>query len=129
MTVINISSIKDAVNKGTFIELSSDYRTASSVRAFLPREIPCAMSAAAFHQHVERATADERRLSLQRLCAFLSSRMNLHGKLARSETRSQSPDAKDPSPPLPLKLEWFAPDKYWVILMPDEAIQPIVKPA
>jgi hypothetical protein len=63
MTQVNIQSIRDSVQKGNLIELSSDYRTSGTIRAYLPDETRCAMSATAFRQHVlqgKRRTNDER---------------------------------------------------------------------
>ena len=61
MTIINIRSIKDAVSKGSLIELASDYRTSGTARAFLSKNLSCAMSMGAYRQNVHGGTAVDRR--------------------------------------------------------------------
>jgi len=122
--VIRISSVKDAVNQGTLIELSRDYRTATAVRAILPKDLPCAMSMTAFRQHVHQQTADGRRTGVQALCAFLSEAFGLRGAPAGAESPiSLPPPGAQPSNGQ-FKLIWYAPSRCWVVLLPHEEIQP-----
>ena len=127
MTVINIQSIKDALHAGTLIELTSDYRTSATVKTFLPKNTPCAISSAAFRQHILQPTAGERRFGMNALCVFLGRTFGLGGTPLPGESRLRlhGEDSKPQSQPL--KLEWYAPDKHWVILLPDEELRPVLK--
>jgi len=127
MTVIKIESIKDAVRIGALIELSSDYRTSTSVRTCLPRDTACAISPAAFRQHVQQGTAGERRLGVETLCGFLSRAFGLGGKPVQPDSGFQFLTEADKPQSRPLKLEWYEPNKHWVILLPDEQLRPVLK--
>jgi hypothetical protein len=127
MTVINIQSVKDAVHTGTLIELSSDYRTAASVRTLLPKNTPCAISSAAFRKHIHGPTAGDKRSGMETLCVFLSRAFGLGGIPPTADSRFQLPGDGVKLLSQPLKLEWYAPDKRWVILLPDEQLQPAMK--
>jgi len=128
MIQVDIHSIKDSVQMGTLVELSSDYRTSSTIRAYLPDETRCAMSATAFRQHVLQGTAGEQRSRAEALCAVLSNVLKMNGEAPRPwfEFRFHSEDGQPQS--YPLKLEWFAPSKYWVVLLPQESLRAVVKP-
>lgn len=129
MTVIHVQSIQDAVNKGALIELASDYRTSRTVRAWLPKQTPYpfAISTAAYHQHVEQGTAGEKLSRTEALCVFLSKAVGLDGQSSRSNVEVRPPGNGGKLQEHPLKLEWYAPNNYWVILLADEQIQPGVK--
>jgi len=127
MTVINIESVKDAVDTGSLIELSSDYRTSASVRALLPKNTPCAISPAAYRQHTQQPTAGERRFGMEALCVFLSRAFGPGGTPSPGDSRFQFLWEGAKLQSQPLKLEWYAPDKHWVILLPDEQLQPVLR--
>lgn len=124
MAVIQVQSIHDAVSKGTLIELAKDYRTSRTVKSCLPDETShaCAISTAAFCQHIQQGTPREKQAKMEGLCLFLSRAAGLGTKPSRSDPKSR--EGAQPEG-LPLKLEWYAPDKYWVVLLPDEQIQPV----
>jgi hypothetical protein len=126
MTVINVQSIKDAVRMGTLIELSSDYRTSAFVRTILPKNTPCAISPAAFRRHVQQGTAGERRSGVEALCVFLSSAFGFRGKPSQADSGLQFPREGGKLQGQPLKLEWYAPNEHWVVLLPDEQLRPVL---
>ena len=123
MTVINIHSIKDALTRGTLLELSTDYRTSTTVRSILPSETPCAITPAAFGQHVRPGPARGAELGVETIGVFLRSTLGLGGGSSpAAETKFLGTSWSDQ-----LKLEWYAPDKRWVILLPHEQLQPVAK--
>ena len=109
------------------MELFSDYRTSGTLRAYLPGQTQCAMSTAAFRQHVLQGTANEKRSRVDAMCAVLSGALKGNGEAPRPwfEFRFQSEDGRPQS--YPLKLEWFAPNKCWVVLLPEEQLQIVMK--
>jgi hypothetical protein len=129
MAVIQIQSIKDVVRQGRLVDLTNDYRTAVTVRAFLPRT-QFAMSVEAFSQHLQRQSVDEMRARVDALCASLGEalRGGAGGMPSKPdfEYRFFGRDRKQQSHPL--KLRWFAPNRYWVILLPDEEIRQVAGP-
>ena len=127
MTIINIQSIKDAVSKGSLIELASDYRTSATAKAFLPKNLSCAMSTEAYRQNVRRGTTGDRRSGVETICAFLSKALGLGGNASQSDFRFRFPREGEKPQNDPLKLEWYAPEKYWVVLLPDEEIRAVLK--
>ena len=127
MTIINIQSIKDAVSKGSLIELASDYRTSATAKAFLPKNLSCAMSMEAYRQNVQRGMTVDRRSGVETVCAFLSKALGLGGDASQPDFRFRFPRECEKSQNDPLKLEWYAPEKYWVVLLPDEEIRPVLK--
>jgi hypothetical protein len=125
MAIIQVESIHHAISKGMFIELARDYRTSRTVKAFMPdaTSCVCAISTAAFSQHIQQGTARERQSKMEALCIFVSQSVGHRGKPSPPEHKSIF-FREDPKPDaFPLKLEWYAPDKYWVVLLPDEQIQ------
>jgi hypothetical protein len=129
MTIINIQSIKDAVSKGSLIELASDYRTSSTAKAFLPKNLSCAMSMEAYRQNVPRGTTGDRRSGVETVCAFLSKALERGRDASQPESGFKFPREGEKPQNDPLKLEWYAPEKYWVLLLPNEEIRPVLKPA
>jgi hypothetical protein len=129
VTIINIRSIKDAVSKGSLIELASDYRTSGTARAFLSKNLSCAMSMEAYRQNVHGGTAVDRRSGVETVCAFLSKALGQDGNVSQSDFKFRFSGEGEKSQNDPLKLEWYAPEKYWVLLLPDEEIRPVFKPA
>jgi hypothetical protein len=131
MAVIHVHSIQDAVSKGAFIEPASDYRTSRTVRACLPKQTRCAfvISTAAFSQQVQQGTVREKQTRMEALCAFLSKSIGLGEKPSPSRLEFRLPGENGETENSLLKLEWYAPNNYWVILLPDEQIQPIMKHA
>lgn len=127
MTQMNIQSIHDSVQQGTLVELSSDYRTSSALRAHLPKPAQCAMSITAFRQLILCGTPVEKRSRVEAICAVLGNMLKLNGGAAGGwfEFRYFGDDGQPRS--FPLKLEWFAPDKHWVVLLPDEQLQAVAK--
>jgi hypothetical protein len=129
MTIINVQSIKDAVSKGTLIDLASDYRTAGVAKASLPKNTACAMSMEGYRQHVQQGTTSDRRSRFEAICLFLGKALGLGIKPSQPDSRFRFPRAGAiPESPL-LKLEWYAPDEYWVVLLAEEEIRPTLKPA
>ncbi len=127
MTIINIQSIKDAVSKGSLIELASDYRTSGTAKAFLPKNLSCAMSMEAYRQNVRRGMTADRRSGVETVCAFVGKALGLGGNASQPEYRFKFPRQNEQPQNDPLKLEWYAPEKYWVVLLPDEEIRPVLK--
>jgi len=129
MASIVIESIRQAVSKGTLIDLAEDYRTSRSIRACLPRQTtyPFAISAAAFSQEVQPGTQRDRQSRLDAIGAFLTKVLGLREKPKAADLELHFPGHAGQSNSCALKLAWFAPDKYWVMLLPDEQLQPALK--
>jgi len=127
-TLLDVQSIQDSVRKGTLVELSSDYRTSATIRACLPGPFLCAMSTTAFHRHVLQRSAGEARSRLEAICAILGKVLKMGGEATRPwvEFKSLGKDGQPQS--YPLKLEWFAPNRCWVFLLPDERLRTGLKP-
>jgi hypothetical protein len=123
MAVIHIPSIKDVVRQGKLVDLTNDYRTARTVKASLPERTYCAMSADAFRQSVQQPPVEELGSRVEALCASLSKAIGGGGKPSEAdfEYRFLGSDRKPQS--CPLKVRWFAPNRYWVILLRDEEIR------
>jgi hypothetical protein len=128
MTVIQFRSIKDVVRQGKLVDLTNDYRTARILRASLPAQTHFAMTAGAFRQHLQQDSAGEMRARVDDLCASLNDALRRAGKPSTLdfEYRFFGGDRKPTS--CPLKLQWFAPNRYWVILLPDEDIRQMDHP-
>ena len=129
MTIIYIRSIKDAVSKGSLIELASDYRTSGTARAFLSKNLSCAMSMEAYRQNVHGGTAVDRRSGVETICAFLSKALGQGGNASQSDSRFGFHREGEKSQNDLLKLEWYAPERYWVLLLHEEEIRPVLKSA
>lgn len=71
----------------------------------------------------------EKQSRMEALCGFLSKALGLGEKTSQSRFEFKLPGKGGESVDSPLKLEWYAPNKYWVILLPDEQIQLAVQPA
>ena len=127
MTIINIKSIKDAVSKGSLIELASDYRTSGTARAFLSKNLSCAMSMEAYRRNVHGGTAVDRRSGVETVCAFLSKALGQGGDASQPDFGFKFPREGEKPQNDSLKLEWYAPEKYWVVLLPDEEIRAVLK--
>jgi hypothetical protein len=123
MAVIHIASIKDVVRQGKLVDLNNDYRTAVTVRASLPERTFCAISAEAFRQSLQQKPGEDMRARVDALCASLREALGRSGDPSGVdfEYRFFGSDRKPQS--RPLKVRWFAPNRYWVILLPDEEIQ------
>jgi hypothetical protein len=129
VTIINVQSIKDAVSKGTLIDLASDYRTAGIAKASLPKNTACAMSMEGYRQHVQQGSTSDRRSRVEAICSFLGKALGLGVKPSKPDSRFRFPKVGAiPESPL-LKLEWYAPDEYWVVLLAEEELRPVLKPA
>ena len=131
MPTIHISSIRDAVTNGTLIDLASDYRTSQTVRACLPRSgsYPFAISTAAYRKEVERGAVGDQRSRMELICSFLSKLLGRDDRPTGSKLEFRFPAQSGQLDPCALKLEWFAANQYWVILLPDEQIQSSLRPA
>ena len=129
MTVIQVQSIKDVVRQGKLVDLTNDYRTARTLRASLPDQTHFAMTAGAFQQYLQERSGDEMRARVDGLCASLNDALRRAGKPSTLdfEYRFFGGDRKPQSGPL--KLQWFAPNRYWVIMLPDEEIRPMEFPS
>ena len=88
-----------------------------------------AMTAAAFGQYVQQPSGEEMRARVDGLCASVNDTLRRVGKPSTQdfEYRFFGGDRKPQS--CPLKLQWFAPDKYWVISLPDEDIRQTAAPS
>ena len=123
MAVIPIPSIKYVVRQGKLVDLSNDYRTGRTVRASLSGQAHYAMTAAAFGQYVQQPSGEEMRARVDGLCASVNDTLRRGGQpfTLDFEYRFFGGDRKPQS--CPLKLQWFAPDRYWVISLPDEVLR------
>jgi len=128
MTLVDVQSIQDSVRNGTLVELSSDYRTSATIRACLPGPFLFAMSTTAFHRHVLQGTAGDTRSRLEAICAVLSKVLKTGGEVTRPWVEFTSLGKGGQPHSYPLKLEWFAPNRCWVVLLPDEQLRTISKP-
>jgi hypothetical protein len=126
-TQLEIQSIQDSLRRGALVELSSDYRTAGALRAHLPRPAQCAMSSTAFRQYVLQGTTAGKLSRVEAICAVLGTVLKLNGESPGGwfEFRFFGEDGRPQS--VPLKLEWFAPDKHWVVLLPNEQLRAVAK--
>lgn len=129
ITLVDIQSIKASVQKGTLVELSSDYRTSNIVRAYSPAQPKWAMSITAFRRHVLQGTPNEKHSRVEAICAVLSNLLMRGGQASQPwiEFQFRGEDGRPQS--YPLKVEWFAPNQYWVVLLPDESLRTVEKPA
>jgi len=129
MTVIRVQSIQHAISKGTLIQLANDYRTSRTVRACLPKQTSYALaiSATAFQEQVQQGTVGDKQSRMEAICNFLSKALGLKGTPMPSDLQFRFPGESGKPESFSLKLEWYAPSKYWVVLLPDEQIQPILK--
>jgi hypothetical protein len=127
MIPVNVQSIQDSVRNGGLVELSSDYRTSSVMRAHLPRPAQCAISITAFRQHILQGTTVEKQSRVEAICTVLSNVLKLNGGSPGGwfEVRFFGKDGRSQS--VPLKLEWFTPDKHWVVLLPEEQLRVVAK--
>jgi hypothetical protein len=129
VTIINVQSIKDAVSKGTLIDLVSDYRTAGIAKASLPKNTACAMSREGYRQHIQGGTISDRRSRMELMCAFLGKVLGLGIKPSQPDSQFRFPQTGATPEITPLKLEWYAPDECWVVLLVEEEIRSVLKPA
>ena len=128
MTQLDVQSIQDSVRKGTLVELSSDYRTSRTVRAYLPEQIQCAMSSTAFRQHVLGGPAGATQSRVEAICAGLGNLLELGENTSPPGTAFQVRGENGQSHSYPLRLEWFAPNKCWVVLLPEESLRAATSP-
>jgi hypothetical protein len=128
MAIIHIESVQHAVSKGTLIALADDYRTSRTIRASLPRlsSYPFAISATAYSQEVQPGTTRDRQTRMEVIGAFLGKVLGLREKPTPSDLELRFP-GEDKSSSCSLKLRWFAPNQHWVLLLPHEQLQPILK--
>jgi hypothetical protein len=129
VTIINIQSIKDAVSKGTLIDLATDYRTAGIAKASLPENTACAMSLEGYRQHVQQGSASDRRSRLEAICMFLGKALGLRVNPSQPDSRFRFPKAGAIPESSLLKLEWYAPDEYWVVLLAEEELRLVLRSA
>ncbi len=131
MAIIRLRSIHEAVGKGMLIELANDYRTSRTVRAWLPGQTAgaIAISSAAFSQHVQQGSTSETQSRMEALCVSLSKVLGIGGKPSKPGLEFRLPGAGARPADRPLKLEWYAPSNYWVIMLSDEQLQSVAAPA
>lgn len=131
MAVIHIESIRQAVNKGTLIELADDYRTSRTIRACLPWQTsyPFAISTTAYSQEVQSGTVGDRHSRMDAIGVFLGKFVGHSGNPSPADLELKFPGQAGSTARNSLKLEWFAPNKYWVILLPHEQLQQVLKSA
>jgi hypothetical protein len=131
MSVIRVQSIPDAVSKGTLIEPANDYRTSGTMKACLPSQTTCAfaISTTAFSQQVQQGTAGDKRSRMEALCAFLKKVLGYSGRPSQSDLQFRLPGESGKPEERLLKLEWYAPNRYWVVLLSNEQLQPVGSPA
>jgi hypothetical protein len=125
MAVINIRSVQDAIGKGTLIDLGNDYRTSATVRSYLPRGTGygCAISTAAYSQHVKAGTTGDQDSRMEAICSYLSKAIGGDGKPPQPKLEFKVPGEAGKGWTIPLRLEWSEPSKYWVIMLADEQLQ------
>jgi hypothetical protein len=129
VAIINVKSIKDAVSNGTLIDLATDYRTASVAKASLPKNTACAMSLEGYRQHVQQGSAGDRRAKLEAICRFLGKALGLAINPSQPDSRFRFPQAGAIPESSSLKLEWYAADEYWVVLLAEEELRPVLRSA
>jgi hypothetical protein len=124
-TPVDVQTVQDSIMKGTLVELSSDYRTSGTVRACLPKQTLCVMSTTAFRRHLLQGTANEKQSRVEAICAVLSSALKSGEQTSQPwvEFKFCGEDGRPQSHPL--KLEWFAPNRCWVVLLPDEHLRSV----
>jgi hypothetical protein len=122
MKLIEVETFADAVRKGTLVDLSNDYRTSRTIYSYLPRPTRCAMSAAAFRQNLVQGTAGERQLRIESICTVLTSILAAREADERPSVEFSFRGTDGQPQGERLKLQWFAPDQYWVVLLPDEQL-------
>jgi len=129
MADLVIDSIRAAIAQGKLIDLAEDYRTSRSIRACLPRQTdyPFAISTTAFNQEVQQGTPRQRQSRLDIIGAFLTKVLALGEKRRPADLELRFPGEASESSVGALKLTWFAPNKYWVILLPNEQLQSTLK--
>jgi hypothetical protein len=127
-TQVDVKSISNSVQKGTLVELAGDYRTSRTVRAYLPVQPLCAMSATAFQQYVMQGKAGKFQSRLEAMCLVLGNLLKLKAPAPELTFEFRVLDKDGQTQVCPLKLEWFAPDKYWVVLLPHEFLQSLPRP-
>ena len=127
MAVIIIESVRRAFEQGTLIDLAADYRTSRTIRASLPRQgtYPFAISAAAYGQEVQSGTPRDRQTRMELIGAFLGKVRGLREKPTPSDLELRFPGEAGSS--CSLKLQWFAPGQYWVFLLPQDQLQPMLE--
>ncbi len=64
---------------------------------------------------------------MEAIGAFLTKVLGLREKPSPSDLEFRFPGEVGPLASCSLKLEWFAPDQYWVILLPHEQIHSVLK--
>ena len=129
MSDILIESIRQAVTQGKLIDLAGAYRTSRSIRACLPRQTACAfaISAAAYDQELQSGSARDRQTRLDQVGAFLTKVLGLQLEPNPADLELRLPGANGDPSRVSLKAMWFAPDKYWVVLLPAEQLRVTLK--
>ena len=127
MSVIYVRSIAEAVGKGTLIDLVNDYRTSGIIRGYLPRDTDyrLAISSTAYGRHVLQSTAQERPARLEAILFFVKRIFEFNGKPSASDLRFQLVGSSGRPEYPALKMEWYAPNMYWVVLLADEQLEAI----
>ena len=129
MATIQIRSIQEAISNGTLIALADDYRTSRFLRASLPRQSRCAfvISPAAFNRYLQQGELREKQSRIEAVCAFFNKILGLRGTPSQSDLEFRFPGEDEVPGVYSLKLEWYARDNSWVMLLPDEQIAPGLK--
>ncbi len=129
MAVIQIQSIQHAVSMGALIALADDYRTSRTIRACLPglSSYPFAISAAAFNQELRLGTAGKRQSRMEAIAASLSKVLGLREKPSAADLELTFPAEAGQPLACSLKLQWFAPNSFWVLLLPHEELRSVLK--
>lgn len=122
MTAIQVRDIKHGVRLGKLIDLRNDYRTRAIVRTTLPDDILLAMSSVAFQQHIEEGPAEEMQARLQSLCDSLRDALGGDGKPSQPDFAFKVRGKDGRTENHSLKVEWLDPNKYGVILLPQEHV-------
>jgi hypothetical protein len=125
MAVIEMRSVPHACSVGTLVDLGRDYRTARTVRACLPNQptYDFAISTNAYRRHLQAATPREMQSSLEAICTYLGRVTGLTGQLSTADSEFHFPGNLGQAANCWLKLEWYAPNKYWVLLLPEEQLR------
>lgn len=127
VVTIPIRSVQHAVSNGSLIDLATDYRTARTLHACLPAHDAraFAISADAYREHVLSVQPGVRQRRLEAIC-FMAIKAADHEQDSPATNLPAQPRALEPAlAAVPLKVEWYSPNRVWVVLLHTERLQPL----